>query len=172
MANSVHDVDWQKMGEDNLRPKHRSTNQNPFYRAFLAPLMTLRDEWKSFRESITYQLDHDSRKISIEKVLNDYFDQLDRRIYIDNVALTPQVYLYEPGDDRPVYVYEPADDKPVYLYQSSNVDLGAANFVVYLPNAIKPIIPTELRRLEVLINTQINRYKLDSKEHILLWTDL
>lgn len=167
--NPAHNTNWQEVAKANIRPIHRYSNQQSFFKALVQPLMVIRDEYRRFRESVIYQLQHDSRKISIEKVLNDHFDDSLRRIYIDNVAPQPRTYFYEPGDDRPVFFYEPADDRPVYFYEQLGVNVDDVSFVVNLPDTIKPSDPDELRRLEILINAQVNRYKLDSKEHRLLW---
>jgi hypothetical protein len=169
MNNPLFNTDFLKLGEQFIRPGHRAGNQGSFMRSIMVGLAELDLYFRRFRESAHYSLEHDYRKISIEKVLNDAFDPFARRIYIDNVAPPEQVYLYEPGDDRPVYLYEPADDQPVYLTELSTVELQAINFIVYLPLAIRAATTVGQTRQDVLINTHVNKYKDDSKNHRLLW---
>lgn len=171
MNSNLFNTDFFELGRQIIRPIHRATNQVAIMNIIMTPFNYLGGVFYGFRESAFYSLAHDSRKISIEKVLNDKYDPLSRRIYITNVMPEGYVYLYEPGDDRPVYLYEPADEQPVYLLEPNAVNVDEVNFVVVLPLAMEPSIPNEKNKLEVKINSTVNRYKLDSKNHSLLWTE-
>jgi hypothetical protein len=161
--------DYEKIAVGCLRPDHRNSNQSVIMKAQSAGMVAMDLRFARFRESVDYILQHDSRKLHIEKVLNDQFDNVSRRITIDNVVPRGKVYLYEPGDDKPVYIYEAVDTKPVHLYETAGIDVSNVNFVVNLPIAIQPTVASELRKLEIKINAQVNRYKVDSKNHTLLW---
>lgn len=165
----MYDNDQYKLGQDVLRPKHRETNQRSWVRVITAGMDALNLRFRSFRESVDYIQQHDSRKIHIEKVLNDVFDPLDRRIFIENVKPVQGTYFNQPLSERDIYFNQRASDADVYFNEQSSVEVGTANFIVNLPIAIKPIAASELRKLEININTQVNRYKVDSKEHALLW---
>lgn len=165
----MFDNDYSKISLQILRPSHRDSNQRGLIEAFTAPLNFLNDRFRRFRESVDYIQQHDSRKIHIEKVLNDQFDNVSRRIYIDNVQPVDKLYFYESGDDKTVHFYEPADNKPVYFYERERIDVRNLNFVVNLPIAIQPSTVAALLNLEVRINSQIDRYKVASKNHTLLW---
>lgn len=169
MNSDFFNIDYVSLGRQILRPRHRETNQGSFMNGIMQVFYSLGGLFFSFRESLFYSLSHDSRKISIEKVLNDSFDSQLRRIYIDNVLPEGQQYLYEPTDSRPLHLYEPADNAPVYLYETLEVDVNAVNFVVYLPVALQPADQTALNNIELRINAAVNKYKLDSKNHKLIW---
>jgi len=169
MNSALFDTDFKKLGTEHIRVKHRDSNQRPLMDALMTPMEWLDGYFARFRESEFYSLQHNYTKSSIEKVLNDAFDNTARRIYIDNVEPQVQLYLYEPGDDRPVYLYEPADDQPVYLRELSAADLGAINFVVYLPNPIRSTTTAARTRQDTLINAAVNKFKDHSKNHTLLW---
>ena len=171
MNSGFFNTDYASLALEFLRPKHRSSNQSTFMAALHFPLKHLNTLFFRFRESVFYQLAHDSRKISIEKVLNDKFDPSSRRIYIENVQPKPQNYLYEKGDEKPLYLYEPEDDQPVYLEDLNSLELSSVNFTVFLPNAIKSTGASMEPNQKLAINTQVNNYKLAGKNHNLQWID-
>jgi hypothetical protein len=161
--------DYFKIGLQILRPKHRETNQRGVVKYLTGPLNFLNSRFFIFRQSIDYIQLHDSRKIHIEKVLNDKFDNVSRRIFIDNVVPEGILFFYNAGEDRPVFHYDTFDDQPVHYYQTSSIDVSNVNFIVNLPLAIQPSQQSELVKLEIKINTQVDRYKVASKTHKLLW---
>lgn len=171
MSNGIYNTNFEQTAKLNIKSEFWETTVGKMIVSCNKPLNTIRDGFTSFRESCIYKVSHDSRKASIEKVLNDSFDRLQRRIRIANVQPRQTVHLYEPGDDRPAYVYEPIDEKPLFLYEQIGDLLNTVNFVVLLPNAIKPSTPAELFKLETKINAQVDYYKLYSKNHTLLWID-
>lgn len=172
MNSNLFNTDYQAVAKDQIRPKHRATNQSPWFKALVLPLVHLNRLFYRFRESAFYQLQHDSRKISIEKVLNDSYDNNQRRIYIENVIPKSQPYLYEKDDQRPLYLYEPEDEQPVYLTDNSAVELNTINFTVFLPVAIQAAGDSEQRKQNIKINSLINLYKLAGKNHSIQWVSL
>lgn len=80
---------------------------------------------------------HDSRKIYLEKRLNDLYDSVARGIFITNTSVDTQQYLYNDSEGvQETYIYNAAELQPnVYLYNAAET-LQTVNFVVNVPNTV------------------------------------
>ena len=123
-----------------------------FLGAFAKPLQTLADK-------TLYQMQHDSRVIYLEKVLNEYFEVptynasshiATRQIYIEDAPQVPKTYIYQPEELQPIYLGE------IFLDKDNEI---TADFIINIPVAISFDEP----RLRALIDF----YKLSGKKHII-----
>lgn len=120
--------------------------------AIAKPIQTLADK-------ILYQMQHDSRVIYLEKVLNEYFEiatynpnshEATRKIYIVDVAAVPETYIFQPEENKPVYLGS------VYLDRET-----ASNFQFIVK------IPNEITYDEARLRALIDYYKLAGKRYII-----
>lgn len=124
--------------------------------SLLQPLQTLNAQLAAFVNQTRYLMSLTGQVIYLEHYLNDLFDPIERRIYIDDGALTLPPYLYNQADEHEPewYLYNTADgEDPIYLY---NIPDYANNgwFIVFVPAAI-PLTPTFLNECR----RAVNRYK-------------
>ena len=89
------------------------------------------------------------------KRLNDTFDQVLRRIRIEDMIHFNALYIYTEPENQPVYLEEK------YLYTSGEMQVSGVNFSVHIPN--------ELRTREVEIKALIETYKIASKRYIIIY---
>jgi hypothetical protein len=123
-----------------------------FNSAFAKPLQVLADK-------TLYEMQHDSRVIYLEKMLNEYFEVATynpnshiatRQIYIVDTPQVPKTYIYQPEENQPLYLGE------VYLDRDN---VTTADFIVKIPIAIEFDEP----RLRAVIDF----YKLAGKKYII-----
>lgn len=126
----------------------------------VSPLKTLHGLFKSFRNTTNYKLEHTPQVFSIEDVLNDAFDSLLRRIYIEDGIYTFPVWFYDRADDKPVRFYDRADDKPVRFYDRATLQKLDVDFVVVLPEGLD-LNEYEIIRLKALVDY----YRLPDKTY-------
>lgn len=130
----------------------RGVNFEAFSKAFAKPLQSL-------SEKTLYQMQHDSRVIYLEKLLNEYFEistynpsshLATRQIYIEDAPQVPKTYIYQPEELQPLYLGQ------VYLDRENEI---SADFIVKIPLSISFDEP----RLRALIDF----YKLSGKKYII-----
>lgn len=130
----------------------RAERFEAFVTAFSLPLQTLANK-------TLYEMQHDSRVIYLEKMLNEWFEVptynpnshiATRQIYIVDVPQVAKTYIYQPEENQPVYL------GMVYLDRENETN---ADFIVKIPVTIEFDEP----RLRALIDF----YKLAGKKYII-----
>lgn len=124
-----------------------------FYSAFAKPLQTLAD-------NTLYQMQHDSRVIYLEKLLNEY---LGISTYNPNSHIaTRQVYIEDAPQALKNYIYQTEENKSVYLgtvYLDREVAQDQYQFIIKIPASII-FNDTRLRAL-------VDFYKLSGKKYLI-----
>ena len=109
----------------------RKSKTIAFLSAIVKPLQKIADE-------TLYTMQHDGRKIYLEKLLNDYFkvatyDANDhegtKTVYIENLAPPGEVFIYQPDEEKPIFL-EPTE---VFISQENEM-LSDYSFTVFIPN--------------------------------------
>jgi len=126
-------------------------------------------EFLEFRRQALYKVNHNSQICYLQAVLNDSFDNVQRRIIIRNAILREPLWFYEPEENKPVLFYEESDNKPVYFREESEFIGDGADFLVLVPMDLKPTNAQEENALLIKMKAQIDYYKLFVKNYIILW---
>jgi hypothetical protein len=103
-----------------------------------------------------YNLAHDSRVFSMQAVLNDQFDDADRRIYISDGLNKQRIYLYTREEAQPVYL-----NPVIYIYSDTDYADTGVDFIVWVPTAV--VVTAQNM---VLLNSLVTQYKLASKRYV------
>jgi hypothetical protein len=141
-----------------LPPFIRGAKLLAYLRALLAPLTSLGTLFNEHVSASRYLANFTGQEVYLEHLLNDNFDPVQRRIYIDDgvPAILPP-FVFNKIEQRPVYVYNKAENKPLYIFNKTEYGVGN-DFIVFVPNSI----------LNTLTQTQIEAtvliYKLASKQ--------
>ncbi|MDD2635606.1 MAG: hypothetical protein PHW82_08935 [Bacteroidales bacterium] len=132
--------------------------RQPKAKAFVDSFMISFDNLyaKFFKNRIAnlYFIEINGQVVKLEKMLNDKYDFVQRRIYLSDGIYTHLEYLYTNAEDRVIYIY---DTTPTYLYQTSEQGYGQTSFVINILDAIN-FNEAELRGL-------VDTYKLVSKQY-------
>lgn len=119
-----------------------------FAMALVKPIRTLYNTWYNYRENNLYMLEHTGQICSLRKSLNDKFDPIQRRIYIDDAVQYDDVVLYTEAEDIPVTFYTEAEGIPVVLYTEAEMD-SDLDYIVYVP---AQVFNTQIHALKSHIN--------------------
>ncbi|WP_286768199.1 MULTISPECIES: hypothetical protein [Sphingobacterium] len=92
---------------------------------------------------------------SLRKLLNDYFDSVNRSIRIEDAELSDRTYIFTEGENQPVYL-----DDEIFIYTGNEVS-EATGFVVIVPESLNNT--AETARLKAMIN----KYKLAGTKYII-----
>lgn len=170
--NSIYTISYEEF-KTLLVPKFlRQSKTLAWIKALLAPLVAHYNEFVAFKTEMIYISQHNAAVISIESVLNDYFDNDLRRIFINNAELSLREYFYDPGAGDPLYFYDDPNGPPQYFLDPGAYNLYGGDFTVFLPLDLQPETEPENTILVTKIRAQVDRYKFFGKKYTLVWIDL
>ena len=119
----------------------------------------LRDSYDKFlvyRDSALYRLNHNSQVCYLQAVLNDYFDQVLRRIRITDFSSYGATYVWVDTDSDSTHWKFVSETESIYFY---NDDVGI-DFSVQVPKD-KFTDSSSMAHLKALVNY----YKLAGKQY-------
>lgn len=97
--------------------------------SLIYPVKELYEQLKEYRAAKIYELNHNGQVFSMQNVLNDRFDNVERRIYITDGFTKERIYLFKRVENKPMFL-------PKFLYNRGDyVDTGV-DFIVWVPNAV------------------------------------
>ncbi len=165
---NIYNIDFGNLANLLTPPFLRKVKLIDWLIVLLKPLEEVNVSFKSFRNDAIYQVTHNGQVFSLQKVLNDAYDNTERRIRIVDSFVVDPLYIYPEDDERPVYVY-PEGQEPPYVYDDVVFEEIDVDFIVLLPSDFRPSNDEDRRILEIQIRSLINYYKLASKRYVLKW---
>ena len=166
---NVYNINWRKFIIENLEVDLRRVKTVKWLEVLFKPIIWLHIEFLAFRTQALYKVNHNSQICYLQAVLNDSFDNVQRRIIIRNAILREPLWFYEPEENKPVLFYEESDNKPVYFREESEFIGDGADFLVLVPIDLKPTNTQEENALLIKMKAQIDYYELFVKNYIILW---
>lgn len=130
-----------------------------FITLFSAELTKLYNAWLVKKIEDEKWLNHNSQVCKLRKILNDEFDDLQRRIKITDGQLYERKYIYTLGEKKPVILGK------IYIRQALDYADTGIDFFVVVPVEIN--IEQNKYKLEALIN----RYRLASKRYKIIYNE-
>ena len=136
----------------------RNVRFQAFYKTFATPLQNLAD-------TKLYQMQHDSRVIYLEKILNEFlnvenYNPLNhiesRKIYISDAPKMERDYIYQVGEEGVIWLYDQSESEVQYIDTTPE---EIYQFIVNIHTSIDYEINT--------VNSIIDYYKLAGKKHII-----
>jgi len=141
----------------------RTTTRKEWLAALLDPGNTLHSEFLSKVSEIRDEIALNGQKLTIEWYLNNLFDAVDRRIYIDDPSTTfvlVALYLISEGQDgQALYLISesPDGDGELELFLISEEESNDNDFTVFYPDTISPDLDA--------MNRAIKKIKKAAKRH-------
>lgn len=105
-----------------------------FLRAPFRVLNTVLTDFYSFYEAKKYELTFNGEVIYLEHLLNDQFDDVLRRIYIDDAEQTPSIYWFNVSEDNEeTFLFNNSETSDeLYLFNSATF-FTDYDFIVFVP---------------------------------------
>lgn len=132
-------IEFDKLVKLSLPTFLRKRRTIAFLVALVSPMQKLHDD-------TLYTMQHDGRKIYLEKVLNDYFQvagydandhENTKTVYIGNIDQPNELFIFQPEEDQPVFL-EPVE---TFVYQN-NESGSDFSFTVFIPDTYTYNEPT------------------------------
>lgn len=156
---NIFQIDWSKFVRENVPIALRQQLFLHLLNAMTGRIKELHNTFLDFRTDWLYKIRHTSQVIHIEKVLNDAFDDVERRIYVQNVQFQSYKYLYPDGED-PHFLQEDGavPDAPMYLLEDGAGTISP-DATIYVPMPLRPSAPIEIENFENAIRGLVDYYK-------------
>jgi hypothetical protein len=164
-------INWQQLIQEQLPIRKRKAGFIAWLNCLIQPVLTLYNIFMAFRQSSLYKVSHNSQVVYLQKLLNDKFDPVLRRIKITNAVIVEPVWFYEAEEARPVWFYEPEDNLPVHFKEQTEFVGDGIDFNVIVPAQLQPQSQQQLNALLSLMKAEIDYYKLYSKNYNIAWIE-
>lgn len=142
----IHDnlflVDYEKLAIQEMPTQWRKPVHVAWIKLLIYPFKKQLERLRAERTRNIYQLSHDSRVGRVEKVLNDRFDPIERRIRIGDGNRIDSLYLYTEAEAKQTYL-------PNVLYTEQEIADRNTDFKVLIPSVIN-LPAQELEALKFL----------------------
>ncbi len=146
---NIYQLNWDTLIQWLMPTFLRKLKHWEWLRANLFPLIWLNTKFEEFRAKTTYSMSLSPQVVQLERLLNDRYDEVQRRIFIRNGQFRDSDYLFK-YLEQPKYV----ESHPTTDYiQSYNLFNSPITVHFYI------IIPIGLLYNEPLMRSLVNRYK-------------
>lgn len=145
-------INWDRLVVLQLPTILRQSKMVAFLLALIEPLKELYQEFLLFRLDQLYEAEINGQVINLERVLNDIFDPVERRIYIsDGETFDPPVF-YEEFKNLPVIFNAITDSENPVFFANDKIDERITfNFYVHVP---EDVFTDKIR-----VKSVVNRYR-------------
>ena len=140
-----------------------------FLQVLISPLKSIYDDFFAFKEDSIYRAEHYGSIGLMEKVLNDYFDPTERRIFINNAELNDTQHYYDEGNGDPLYFYDEGYGDPQWFFDPEVFNVYSSDFTVFMPIALRPSDPDEEERYLTRVRAQVDYYKIYGPNYTIVW---
>lgn len=137
--------------------------------ALISPLVSLYDLFFAFKTEAIYKTEHNAAITLLQQVLNDHFDDVERRIYINNAEITATQHYYDTGLGDPLVFYDEGSGDPQWFFDLEVFNVYQSDFTVFIPEAIKPLDPEDEERLLTLVRADLDYYKIFGTKYTIVW---
>lgn len=128
-------INWNKFATLLLPIGLRTRTLTEFIRSALTGLVPAYNKFIDYENDVKYRMKHTSQVWSIEAVLNDTFDPVERRIYIKSTEDTEFTALFPDEEERPV-VLQPDTVSVWKIHPDDGYNAGEYSFVVVFPGVV------------------------------------
>jgi hypothetical protein len=152
-------VDGQAWGTDSAA-RHLA-----WLRALMAPLQSLNVAFREYVAEVRYAMYLTGQVIYLEHYLNDLYDPVARRIYIEDGDAGVPLFLYNKEEAQaPIIIYNKAESEtaPV-LFIKADVE-GQFDFAIVIPWANIPDVEA------LKMRSRVNKYKIAGKRYDIVVT--
>lgn len=135
MPSSVYNINFKRVVKWNTPFPLRKTFWLTFLGVLILPVVQLYQSFLLYRKAKLYDLMITSQICYMEAMLNDRYDNTQRRIYIVDGIEMPPLYMYQDDELHPIWLYTDAESH-VDLYTDGEGANYANDFIIMVPNDV------------------------------------
>jgi hypothetical protein len=114
----------------------RATNMMSYIDILVNPVIFLYQDFMRFRKQKIYELAITPQVCYLERLLNDRYDLVQRRIVIVDTILQSSKYIYRDDELKPVFFYQDSELQPLYFFSDGETQTSFDDFIVKVPATI------------------------------------
>lgn len=157
LFNRIYIVDWKKLVKDLLILKLKRPKQIAWLFGLIKPVNQFYTTFLYYRKYVLYRLSITTQVFSLENLLNDRFDPIDRRIKIKKPVDQAPLPLFLKSENKPVKLFTKAEGIHQVLYTKAETSIFSVDFIVEVP----VFVQFDMNELTELLNL----YVLQSKSY-------
>lgn len=155
-------INWNKFISDWLPVRLRTESVLAMFSTLINGAVYVYDQLTIYDADVRYKLAHTSQVCSIEGALNDTFDPIERRIYLQDAGGYEAIGVNRDSDLQDLAIQSDALPSDFMLHNDSAYNGGSYDFVVVLPYQLSSSM---IYRLKALVNF----YKLAGKRYDIIY---
>lgn len=136
MNKNIYNIDFSKLVMWFTPAAMLKPNMLAWLSALVAPVRTLHMMFLRYRTQKLYELMITPQVCYLERLLNDKYDFVERRIKIIDAQDKPPLYIFREDELKPVYLFAESENKPVYIYTEGEAGDIKDDFVIQVPKSI------------------------------------
>jgi hypothetical protein len=136
LPDAIYTVNYLLMSLWQVPHQLRQQPMIAYIQVLIAPVTATYHSFVRYRRQKLYELSITPQVCFLQKLLNDRYDNVLRRIIIEDTVLQSSVYLYRDAELKPVYFYTDAENTPVYVYTDGETNTLTDDFLIKVPSAI------------------------------------
>lgn len=136
MNERVYKVNYKRLVFWLLPPLMARSKSPRWLRCLIKPVVTLYQVFLRYRTYKLYQLTITPQVCYLERLLNDKYDYVERRIYIDDPVERLPLYIFQEEELKPVFVFQESEDLPKWIYTEGEAGYLQDDFIIFAPLAL------------------------------------
>jgi len=166
---NIYRVNYESFKEQLLPILMRRPKTLAYLSALLSPFVTLYFDFVDFKDKAIYKTEHNAAITLLQKMLNDGYDDVERRIYINNAEITATQHYYDTDAGDPLEFYDVGEGDPQWFFNQETFNVYGSDFTVFLPAGIRPILQADEERLITKIKADLDYYKMFGTKYTIIW---
>jgi hypothetical protein len=167
IGSNVYILDFERLIKLALPTFLRQVKRLAYLNAVLTPIKNHYNAFVLYKDDAIYRVSHNGSIVLLQKVLNDKFDAVERRIYIKNVERIDGLRLYPEASSREVGVYSPAKKALRPAFNNSD----GSDFIIHIPIEYQYANEVLLNKFLIKLRAQVDYYKLYAKKYKIEWIE-
>lgn len=166
---NIYNVDYTRFVQQLLPIVMRTPKLLDYITALVAPIVSLYNQFYVFKNKAIYKTEHNASVTLLQKMLNDGYDAVERRIFINNAEITATQHYYDEGQGDPLIFYDEGKGDPQWFFNLEVFNVYQSDFTVFLPEAIRPANSANEGRLLTRIKADLDYYKIYGTKYTIVW---
>ena len=147
----IYNIDWKKLTAWLIMVLLRTSKLVAFNNAGSALVNDLHTRFIFYKNWTEYRLGITPQTCYLEKLLNDRFDVVERRIVIVKGVEFPALPLYLKAEGKPVNLFKKSEAIPLVLYTKSETQQFTVDFIIKIP----VLVPFDLNELKAYLDGDV-----------------
>lgn len=137
MNPNIFNIDYVKLVNWLVPARIRKAILLAYLNVMVSGVVYLYQDFTRFRKAKLYQLMITPQVCYLEMLLRDRYDNVLRRIWIDDGIDKPPFYIYVHDELKPRFIYRTSEAKPRFIYTAGESGLLQDDFIIHVPADVR-----------------------------------